>query len=1193
MKRVNLIRSLALLVLVLGFHSQLAAQDFRASITGTVTDDTGAVLPGVTITVTNTSTNVPSVTTTNDRGLYQVRYLISGPYTVKAELQGFQTVVRPDIELRVGDAPTVDIVMTIGTVSEALTVTASTPYLDTTSTTTGQVIDREMIKELPLADGTAYMLTRMTAGVTDVSDLHFARPMDNANLGYFITNGVKGGNDFTIDGAPNAVSYQDLGNGARIGFSPPSDSIAEFRINTNDFDAQQGHTAGANVNLALRSGGNAFHGAASYFNRSSGRSENSIYSERAGNDVLDRTYDRYTAMFSGPIFRDKTFFMVSYENLLDETIEPTTYTVPTEKMRSGDFSELLPLGIIIYDPLTGNTNRTPFPGNIIPPERLNQIALALMNYYPLPNQAGLSNLSNNYYSNQNRSYDYEAALMRLDHNFSQDHKLAFTGYWNERTEDRYNWAGEQNGFEVTRGFDMRSNLGFTATYTGLFSPTFIGDIRASWSEFGEAREPAQSFDPASLGWSADVVELFRGYQYLPRFDIAGGGVTVATLGSQRSDYSAGRDNPFYNTSAAATATWALANHTLRAGYDLRIQEWKRKNDEYLGGRYNFTGEYTRRNRSASTSAWQPLAQFLLGIPTSGGNSMISNNTTGDFSQTWHSLFAQDTWNVTPNLTVNFGVRAEYDMGLRESGQRNINGFDLTAVSPLDEAASAAYAANPIPEIPVEEFQVLGGMVYSGNPIYEELLSVLPRASASYQIGANTLLRGGIGLFSYPYIFDGINQAGYSQATQLISTTDSGATFIADLYDPFPNGLEDPPGSSQGLATWAGRDLVADANTAKIINYDREVPQYTRWQLGVQQHLGAGWMAELNYVGSRGSNLAVRRDLNGLPAEYVSFDRSRDADQAAYLTTNVPNPYKGLLPGTTINGSTVQRRQLLVPYSQFLRVAVEQYNGSDEYNAGQLVISKRFTKGLAVIGTYTYSKLTEKVAYLNSFDTELQEVTSPNDRPNRASLAVTYPLPFGHGRKWGSDWSSVADAFLGGWTISASYQYQQGFPLTQLSSGQGIGWPHVYFDPNCDWDDLRVGDVGSTNSQGQVIGLDVPAWNTSCFYFHDAPVQTNGVDDPVKQRNDTRIAMDYVNARYFPLILDNMRMPDLQLIDIGLSKNFKLSSTVVLQIRADWINAIDYTAYWDPDLNPRSATFGTFRSQRNNPRDIQIGGRLTF
>ncbi len=1194
MRTCNVLRVLIALVLVVGLYPSAAAQDFRGAIGGTIKDESGGVLPGATVKVTNTSTNIATTVTTDGRGRYQVPYLISGVYSVTATLQGFETVETKGIEVRVGDSLTIDLVLKLGRTTEVLEITASAAYLDVTQTATGQVIDRQQIQQLPLGDGTAYMLTRLSPGVVDNSDLHFARPMDNAGLGGFVTNGAKGGNDFTIDGAPNVVSWQQVNyGGARVGFSPPADAIAEFRVSTNDFDAQQGYTAGASVNLALKSGGNDFHGTASYFNRSSDRSGTSILQNLSGTPASPRTYDRASATVSGPIFRDKTFFMVAYEYLKDVQTEPANYTVPTDKMRTGDFSELLASNIKIYDPLSGSTNRTAFPGNIIPTNRLNPIALKLLSYYPHANQAGNADGSNNYFSQQSRPYTYNAALLRLDHTFTPDQKLAFSGYWNKRQEDRYNWAGVQNDFAVSQGFDYRSNQGFTATYTNVLTPSLIGDFRASYSKWGTWQTPAQQFDPASLGFNAATVALFKGYTYLPRFDIASGGVTYATLGSQRSNYEEGTNQPFYNVSYAPTVTWALTDHTIRGGYDMRFQKWVLTDNGYMGGRYNFTGAYTSAGSSASTQTGQSLAQFLLGIPTSGGNSYVDVNTYGEYTKAVHSLFAQDTWSPTSGLTVNLGLRTEIDTGLREAHNRNTTGFDQTTPNPLEPAATAAYAKNPMAEIPANQFHVLGGLLYAGNPIYDRLVTVMPRVSVSYLLDKRTVLRGGIGLYSYPYFFDAINQPGFSQSTLLVSTTDSGKTFIADLNNPFPNGLGVPPGSLQGLATFAGRDLVS-STTAMLVNQnDRKAPLYTRWQLGAQRDLGAGWMVQLDYIGSRGRNLPVRRDINGLPQQYMSSTPYRNAANESYLSASVPNPFAGLLPNTTLNGSTTTRYQLLRPYPEFLNVAIMEYTGSDANDSGQLTVTKRFEKGLSIIASYTHSRSTEKVSYLNSFDTQLEQRTSPDDRPNRATVGATVPIPVGKGRKWGDKWGSVMQAIFGGWNLSASYQYQEGFPMNATTNGIPIGWGNVYFDPTCDWSKLKMRAVGSKDANGKIIGVQVPAWDTSCFYFHDATVQTNGVDDPAKQRADSRINVGNNTIRYFPTILANMRMPGLHLLDFGISKTFELSTGVRLQIRADAINALNYTVWWSPDLNPRNATFGTFTTTRNMPRDIQLGGRLTF
>jgi Carboxypeptidase regulatory-like domain len=1174
-RRFPIVRILLAAILVCGVVPAFA-QDYRGTISGTVADVSGGALPGVSVTVRNVDTNLSSTVPTDAKGFYQVRLLRLGNYEVKAALPGFETVIRKGIELNVGDALRIDLQLHLGNVQSSMVVTGGATLVDATSPVTGQVITREQIKELPLVDGTAYMLSRMAPGVVEVSDLHFARPGDNANLGAIIANGVRGGNDFTLDGAPNLASAANPGASARIAFSPPADAIAEFKVETNSFDAQQGHTAGAVINLALRSGTNALHGSASFYNRSSDRTANSPYSARAGQDVVNREYDRGTVTLSGPIVPDQTFFLATYEKLKDLTAEPAYYTVPTEKMRRGDFSELLALGIQIYDPLTGTTNRKAFAGNIIPTGRLNPIALRLLSYYPMPNQPGKSDFTNNYFSNQERTYNYDAALLRLDQNLAQGQQLFLTGYFNYRTEDRYDWAGIQNDFAVTRGIDTRDNFGVTLGYTGVFSPALVGDLRASYSKFGERRHPLDQLDPATLGFNAATVALFRGYQYLPRFDVSG----FATLGALRSDYEQGFNKPFYNWGAAPVVTWMPGDHTVRAGYDLRIQKYALTDDGMLAGRYNFTGAYTRANNSAVVQQGQALAQLLLGIPTSGGNSYIDNNTSGDFSQTSHALFVHDEWRVNKNLTVNAGFRLEIENGLIESQNRNISGFDLVSSSPIEAAAKAAYAKNPIPEIPVDQFHVRGGLTFADGNVYDTQVKPLPRLGISYLIDPKTVARGGIGLFSFPYFFDAMNQSGFAQSTLLVSTDNNGSTFLADLNNPFPNGLGVPPGSSLGLGTFLGRDLVSTGSS--LIQPDRKNPTYTRWQAGLQRDLGAGWHTEVAYVGSQGRDLPVRHDLNGLASQYVSDKAERDTAQEAYLSQNVPNPYAGLLPGTSYNGTTIQRSQLLRGYSQYGRLAVEEYNGTDSYNALQATVQKQFPEGSSILATFTWSKLMDQTTYLNPGDSTMEKRISPDDRPYRATLAAILKLPFGKGRAYGSKWGGLMEAIFGGWQGTAAFQWQKGQPIvwyTGTSSGVPV-WNNIYFNPNCD---PRSLSTDYSNKGGQIGGFDRPAWDTACFY----------PDGAAGKITDSRIAVGEANRRTFPSTLDNMRYPDLYLLDMGLAKTFALPGNVELQLRIEALNTLNYTVLFTPDVNPRSATFGTYTSQRNNPRDFQIGARVSF
>ena len=1173
----------------------VAAQDFRGGIRGTITDATGGVLPGVSVTVSNAETGVAQTLVTDDRGLFEVLYLNSGVYTVTAELSGFKTAVRRDNQVRVGDVLRVDVSLSPGGVQETVQVSADDlPALNTSTGVSGTTIDAKQIAELPLGDGTAYMLTRLAPGIMDASDLHFARPADNANLGGIVANGAQGGNEFTIDGAPN------MSNARGVGFSPPSDAIAQFKVQTSAFDAQTGHTAGAVVNLALKSGTNSLKFAGSYFNRDDSRSSTPLLTIRNGGAKPTRQYNRYTGTLSGPIVKGKTFFMGSFEHLRDVQPEPTTFTVPTEKMRAGDLSEF---SNQVFDPftVTGTGTRTAFANNVIPAGRINAVAAAYAAMYPLPNRPGTVR---NYFSNQLRPYDYNAGMGRIDHNLTSTDRLFVTGYWNKRREDRYNWAqdaanatgdGSIGGFLVTKGFDYRSNTGVTAGYTSALSSRTLLDLRTSWSRFGEWRDPAQEFDPGTLGFSSTALQLMQGFRYLPLFTFGSFSTnnensTISSLGSKRSDWGDGFSRPMNTWSVAPTLTRIWGSHTSRAGYDWRFQRWDIVSDGFPGGRYQFNGAYTRAsNAAALNDRAQSWAQFLLGLPTAATGAVATPGTSssqfeivspGEFTQMYHGLFLQDDWRVHHALTVNLGLRLEIDSGMSEAENRNLGGFDLVSANPIEAQATANYARNPIPEIAASQFKVKGGLLFADGPVNDTVTKLMPRAAFSYLLNDRTNLRGGFGLFSYDYFFENINQVGFSQATPVLATSDNGLTFTgATLSNPIPSGqLVQPVGSALGLASQLGQNL------GTLYQPDRQAPYYRRWEVSLQRDWHAGWITAITYLGSRGVDLPVTRQINGVPLAFLSTSRSRDAAVESNLSTQVTSPFTGLLAGSTINGATVAKSQLLRPYPEFGTFAIEEYTGSDRYDALSLQVEKRFRSGNSFTAQYTRSSLHDQLTFLNPETGVLEDRVSPNDRPNRFSMGSSVRLPFGRSERWGKSWNRAIDAVLGGWQMSGTYQYQDGFPLS---------WGNVYYDSACGDPTSLVSHIGGKVSGG-IAGLDagLPAWDVSCFYFHDAAVQTGGVDDPAKQRGDQRIQLNN-NVRYFPSTLPHVRTDNLHLLDLGLYKNFALAHGMRAQFRIEAINALNYTVLWNPDTNPRNATFGFINQDRNNPRDIQIGLRFTF
>ncbi len=954
------------------------AQDARGSISGRVVDTSGAVLPGVSVTIVNTETNTPSTTTTSDQGRYAVLYLLPGTYKVTAVLDGFRTAVNDNIHVRVGDKVQYDVTLEAGGVTEEIRVVADRPVLETGSATMGQVIDSKLISEIPLGDGTAYGLSRLVAGASFERSYALQRPMDNDNLRGLAVSGTIN-SEFTIDGSSNVVS------GARVGIQPPSDAIQEFKVETAAYDAQLGHTGAGSVNLALKSGTNLFRGAASYFNRDDSRSAHLFASNARGESTVQpRDYNRFSGTLGGPIIRNKTFFMGSYERLQDDTIETFTTSLPTARMRTGDFSELLAAGIQIYNPhsarLVNNVvTRDPYPGNIIPTSQLNPIALNILKYYPLPNQAGNVDTSGNYFVEQPWTYGYDFEMARVDHQWNTPNRTYVRWTRNFRREERYNWAGEQNGHPITQGSTDRFNLNVAVGHTAVVRQDWFVDLKASYLRFNDDLFPNTPFDPASLGYSSSVLALLGGYEHIPRFNLESGGTgagAVAILGGQQNGFNTGRNQPFYNLQFAPTITRSVGGHTVKFGYDWRSLRQTETNKGWRGGIYGFDSSYTRSSATAPGQYGQGIASFMLGLPTN--NSFIEVRPEYDYEVLSHGVFVHDDWRVTDKLTLNVGVRYDLEQGMTEAEGRNTRGFDLTTTSPLQAAAVARFTASRPAGVTItpEQFaaSLVGGYSYlsgAGDRVWDaDRNNFQPRIGATYKLGARAVLRGGFGVYTSPFQIQGVpglnnvlNQIGYSRSTPVPVTSDAGLTFNANLSNPVPsNTLLEPIGSSQGLATNLG------GSPGTVFPTERKNPTFWRYSFGIERELPGDILVELSYLGQQGRDLPLVEPLNFVPQSARTQSPVRDNAAETFLTQTVTNPFQGLFPDNPgVSGATIARRRLLLAYPHFDGLSLETYRGSNRYHGVLARLDKRFTNGVMVMSTYTWSRFREKIAPLNPWE----------------------------------------------------------------------------------------------------------------------------------------------------------------------------------------------------------------------------------
>lgn len=1191
------------------------AQDFRGSISGRVTESSGAAVPNTIITIVNTATNASTTATAGESGEYKILYLTPGIYNVSIEAKGFKKSQQSGLEVRIGDKLELNFQLEVGAVTDTVTVTSDAPLLETTNASAGQVIDQRRISELPLSDGNPFTLARVVPGITFNGDLKFSRPFDNGGSSAIVADGAPGRNEFTLDGVPNMASGGGVG---RVAFVPPSDAVQEFKVETASFDAQSSHTAGATVNVTIKSGTNALHGTGYDFVRNDVLSANDYFINRTnlvsnpGRDAnkdgkADRDalrYNRYGGTIGGPVFlprfgtggspfwsgKNRSFFFFSYEGLKDKFPEPGLFTVPTLKQRTGDFSELLP-GIVIYDPATavrlanGRIQRTAFANNIIPAARLSPIALNYLKYYPLPNQPGNATGQNNYISGNPRTDTFHSESARFDQTISEKQKFFFRYSHNNRRESRGNWTGEVNGIRPIGNFLFRINDSASFDHVATITPNTIINTRVGFSRFNEPsiRQHEGIFNPASLGFPTATAALFGPEQYLPRFEIGG----ISFIGE-----SIGGGSTYTVYTVQSNLTKIAGKHTMRAGYDFRSYRDNGYGPGHSAGRYDFGSNYTQGplDNSPGAAIGQQTASFLLGQPTGG---FIDRNAARANQSLYNGMYVHEDWKVNQRLTLNLGLRYEYEGATTERYNRNIRGFDTTVASPVETAAKAAYATTPIPELAAAAFNVKGGLTFldSNNRAFwnADKNNFQPRIGAAFKLNDKTVLRGGWGIYTVPFITAGIQQPGFSLPTNIVPSADAGLTFQSNLANPFPTGVTVPPGAGAGISTLLGQNIPT------FLPPNVSNTQAQRWEFGVQRELPGQWLLEASYVGNRGYQLVIgTNNLNAVPAKFLATSRQRDDAVINLLSANVTNPFRGIMPSANLNGTAISRAQLLRPFPSFGTITTIRNDGSSDYHGAQFKLEKRFSGGYTVLTSYTWSKFQVRDSFLNEVDTTFERRLSDADVPHRLVVSGIWELPFGRGRHFGKDMNRAADLLIGGWQFAGIWNLQSGW------IPQNMG--NVYYN----------GDITKVKTALKGSNIDGTVFDISGFYFSDAAVRTNPTNpatpatlndplDPVKQRADTRIRMNVTlnnintnsNIRVVPSRWNGLRGQGLNLFDLSLNKNFAVTETVKFQLRGEFLNAFNTPVFGNPNLDPTNANFGKVTGQNNLPRNVQIGLKLIF
>ena len=1138
-----------------------SAQDPRGSILGRVEDQSGALVPGVAIRVKNAATGVTASATANQAGSFQIPFLLPGAYQVEAELAGFKKFRRDGIEVRVGDAVELVLTMQVGAVTETVEVTAETPLLETATSSLGQVIDQRRILELPQRGGNPMELALLAPGIVNGTNLRLRKssaPDATSNISADGTNTYN--TEFQIDGISNTTN--DTGRGQpRMAFSPPPTAVREFKVDTSPYDASIGHSIGSVVNISTASGTNQLHGEAHYWAKNSAFDAPNFFNNKAGTKKTVYQDNRYGASAGGPVYlpklydgQNRTFWYHAWE--ANRWGVPLTYTntVPTAAQREGDFSGLLsiPNGsrYQIYNPFTtraapgGRFQRDPLPNNVIPRSLLDPVGVKMAAFWPLPTSAGTADGRNNFFRVGPARQSYSSHMTRLDHAFSERHRVFFRMHYaffeNKGQRDRLgNGTTHVIINQIKRGLALDDVI---VVGTGTVLNIRYGLTNAEFLE----RRGSRGFDLSSLGFSPALLALTdKDLATIPRISAG-----AYTLISDWQDGDGGNTALTHNL--VGTLTHLRGRHNLKAGADARVYRTSgNRFPRKISPDFQFSNTYTRGPLDNSTAAavGQELASMLLGIP--GGSMAYSGSYA--LQDTFLGLYLHDDLKLSPRLTVNLGLRYEIEWPLTERFNRLVAEFDGTAPNPIEAQARANYARSPIPELAVSDFRVPGGLTWVAqggrgrSPYRGEKNNIMPRVGLAFQWTPATVVRGGYGIF---YDTIGVSRAaaiqtGFSQSTPIQASKDNGLTYIARNANPLPNGLMLPLGPAGGMTTNLGQDI-------DFYNPALTHPYSQRWSLGVQRMLPARFVAEATYVGNRSTRLTLDRQINNLPAKYLSTLPVRDQKTIDYLSAQFSNPFAGAAP---IYGARTSRSSLLRPFPEFGNVVLEDPVGYSWYHSLQVRSEKRFSRGYTFQVNYTFSKLMAAAGFLNATDPLPYESIAALDRPHRLAMSGIWEIPVGRGRAFGRSLPKAADFVLGGWQLT-------GVVIRQ--AGQALSFGNIIFN-------------------GNIKDIPLPKSLRSADRWFNTGAGFN--------RNITEQLAS--NIRTFPLSLSGLRGDGQASWDLSVLKAFPIRERLKAEFRAECYNAWNHTNLNNPNMSPTSTAFGTITGTSGDARNWQFALKLVF
>ncbi len=1125
------------LILTLFVSIASFGQSITGTILGRVLDPSGAAVPNAAVIVINTGTNARFEAHTDAGGNYTAPLLATGNYVIEAIAPGFKKFHQEGIRVAVEAQVRLDITLTVGELAESVNVVAQAAQLETTNAALGKVVDNRAIVNLPLNTRNVYSLIFLTPGVTGYVGNNYGE------MRYGVNGARARMMDTLIDGV--TASHATVNGFAGISVFPSVDAIEEFKVMSSNYSAEFGRSMGSVLNVVFKSGTNQFHGSAYEFLRNSVLDSNNFFDNGRGRKLASFKRSQAGYVLSGPIKRDKMFFMTSLEILRAKTFANRTFTVPTELERRGDFSQTFtlvsgqPALIQIYNPFTTRRSgsafvRDPFPGNSVPASMFDPVAPNVIKYYPQPNTTGRAFTNVDNYSqsgsaqNNINQHDY-----RIDHNISQ--KQRFFARYSTRLNENVPLKSFPAELTIAEGRIVEEDHvhGAVADYTNTLSPTMIFNARAGFARtLYVYNNQGLGFVPSSLGLPRSI-DLAADYMRFPVLTASG------YVGLGAGDH---RRNAFMSYTWLGALTKIAGRHTIKTGFETRLIRTNVFESSRSSGTFDFSTSWTRGPdpQRATATAGNGLASLLLGTASGSLIQNYKNDATQSF---YYAAYVQDDWRITNKLSLSAGLRWDMDTPRTERFDRT-NYFDPGVQSPL---------ASVVPGLK-------GGLVFLGRngvprtQFPYDWNNFGPRIGLAYQLDSKTVLRAGFGFLygaSLQAAAGTIGTQGFRSDSSMISSLD-GVTPLNLLRNPFPDGFPPPPGASAGLLTQLGQNIEA-------VTRDTVSPMTRQVNFNIQRELPFQTLLEVAYVGTRGYHLNRSQEggigLNQLPASYMAM--------GSRLNELVDNPFyeKG---GTGVIGQAkVSRGQLLRPYPQFGNVNPIYQDGANSwYNSLQATINKRLSRGLAFEGSYTWAKmLDEGQSHQDSYDVRASRALSDQDISHRFVMGYVYELPFGRNRRFGADWSKWLDLAIGQWQFNGITTFQTGTPISiSVSNTAGI------YNPT-----LRA------NNNGKSARLSGPVHQRLNRYF-----DTSVFSQPAP------FTFGNVSPRVPDVRVDGIRSHDLSLF-----KDFRILERLRAQFRGEFLNAFNTPRFGGPNTSVTSSSYGVISSQANAPRQIQFGLKLLW